>query len=116
MKFWADENFHGDMLRGLMAALPDLDIVRVQDTAFIGARDDKLLAEAAKLGIILITHDVRTITKVAYDRIRAGLPMPGVIEVAQDTPIGQAVADLTVLVGAGIPSDFENHVWYVPTQ
>jgi Domain of unknown function (DUF5615) len=116
MKFLADENFQGDMLRGILAAFPELDIVRVQDTHFSGAKDEILLEEAAKQNAIVITHDVQTMTKHTYDRIRAGLPMPGIIEVAQDAPIGQAVADLSVLIGAGEPADFENVIWYVPTN
>lgn len=114
MKFWTDENFHGDILRGLLTNFPDLDIVRVQDTVLSGARDEKLLAEAAKQEVILITHDVKTITKHAYNRIRAGLPMPGVIEVTQDAPIGQVLADLVILIGASTAADFDQHVWYVP--
>ncbi len=114
MKFLADENFHGDMLRGILAAFPNLDIARVQDTPFSGAKDEILLEEAARLTAILITHDVRTITKYAYERIRAGLSMPGVIEVAHDISIGEAIADLVILIGAGEPADFENQVTYVP--
>ncbi|MBZ0274810.1 MAG: DUF5615 family PIN-like protein [Anaerolineae bacterium] len=114
MKFFADENFRGDILRKLLTELPELDIVRVQDTPLSGAKDEHLLAEAAKQGAVLITHDVQTITKHAYDRVRAGLPMPGVIEVTQDIPIGLAVADLVLLIGASTPADFENRVWFVP--
>jgi hypothetical protein len=116
MKFLADENFHGDMLRGILAAFPELDIVRVQDTPLSGVDDPTLLEEAARQGAILITHDVQTMTKHAYDRIRAGLPMPGVIEVAEDTPIGQAIDDLKLMIGAGTPADFENQVKYVPMR
>ena len=116
MKFLADENFHGDMLRGILAAFPDLDIVRVQDTHLSGAPDDKLLEEAARQGAILITHDVQTMTKFAHERIRAGLPMPGLVEVAEDLSIGQAIDELSVLIGAGNPADFENLVWYVPLR
>ena len=116
MKFLADENFHGDMLRGILAAFPELDIVRVQGTHFSGAEDDKLLEEAARQGAILITHDVQTMTKFAHDRIRAGLPMPGVIEGAGKMPIGQAIDELLVMIGAGSPADFENQVRYVPLR
>lgn len=116
MKYLADENFHGDVLRGILAAFPDLDIIRVQDTDFIGAKDEILLEEAARQGAILITHDVQTMTKHAYDRIRAGLPMPGIIEVAEDLSIGKAIDELLIVIGAGNPADFENLVTYIPMR
>ncbi|MBX3062885.1 MAG: DUF5615 family PIN-like protein [Anaerolineae bacterium] len=116
MKFWADENFHGVVLRGLLAKFPDLDILRIQDTEFYGAADEVLLEAAARQGIILLTRDVKTMTKHAYDRIRAGLPMPGVIEIVEGTSIAQAIDDLIVLIGAGKPEDFENQVRYVPMR
>jgi hypothetical protein len=116
MKFWADENFHGDILRGILAAYPELDITRVQDTELSGADDAMLLEEAAKQGVVIITHDVQTMTKYAYDRVRAGLPMRGVIEVAESMPVGQAVNDLVLVIGASFPADFENQVIYVPLR
>lgn len=116
MRFLADENFNNDILRALLRAYPDLDIVRVQDTAFSGADDPMLLAEAASIGAILLTHDVRTITKYAYERVKAGLPMPGVIEVANALPVGQAIDELIVVIGIGQPADFENQVNYVPMR
>ncbi len=116
MKFWADENFHGDILRGILAAYPDLDIVRIQDTELSGVDDATLLEAASGQGIVIITHDVQTMTKHAYDRVRAGLPMSGVVEVAEKIPIGQAIDDLVLLIGAGVPADFENQVIYVPLR
>jgi hypothetical protein len=43
MRFATDENFDGRILNGLRARLPDLDIVRVQDTEMYQSPDDKLL-------------------------------------------------------------------------
>lgn len=116
MKFFADENFHGGVLDALLAIFPDLDVIRIQDTEFSGAKDEMLLEVAAQQGRIMLTHDVSTLTKHAYDRVRDGLPMPGVIEVREGMPIGQALDDLQVLIGAGTPDDFENQVRYVPLR
>ena len=116
MRFWADENLHNRILQGLLKRLPDLDIERVQDTEFSGIDDPTLLEEGAKRGIILITHDIRTVTKFAYERVKAGLTMPGVIEVAHDISINQAIDDLALLIGAGTPEDFENQVQYIPLR
>jgi hypothetical protein len=43
MRFIADENFNADVLRGLLAQYPDLDIQRVQDINLRGTDDVALL-------------------------------------------------------------------------
>jgi predicted nuclease of predicted toxin-antitoxin system len=116
MCFAADENFSGPVLSQLLARLPDLDIIRVQDTALYGAPDPDVLAWVASEDRILLTHDVQTLVNDAYARVRAGLPMPGVIRVSDTAAISLVLDDLEVLLGAGQPEDFENQVKYVPVR
>jgi hypothetical protein len=117
MRFAADENFDGRILDGLRARMPDLDIVRVQDTEMYQSPDDKLLTWLAEQGRILLTHDVRTMPRFVFERVRAGLPVPGVIEVRkEDASIGVLIDDLEVVIGAGTPEDFENQVKYIPIR
>ena len=52
----------------------------------------------------------------AYDRINAGLPMPGVIRVPKDLSIGAAVDDLLLIAGASDPVDWENKVTHLPLR
>ena len=47
LRFAADENFNGNVVRGLLRRLPTLDIVRVQDTALFRANDPNVMAWAA---------------------------------------------------------------------
>lgn len=47
MRFLADENFNGDILKGLLRDLPGVDIVRAQDTEIYQASDPDLLQWAA---------------------------------------------------------------------
>jgi predicted nuclease of predicted toxin-antitoxin system len=77
LSFAADENFNNDILRVLLRRKPDLDIVRVQDAGLTGADDPQVLEWAATQGRVLLTHDVSSITRHAYDRVAAGLSMPG---------------------------------------
>ncbi len=116
MRFLADENFDNRILDALYKLLPDADIVCIQETVVFRAADPEILAWAAIEGRILLTQDVRTMTKFAYDRVGDGLPMPGVIEVAKLMPIGEAIEWLFVLIEAGIPEDFENQVRYIPLR
>ena len=43
LRFAAEENFSGRILRGLVRQLPSLDIVRVQDSEVSGAEDAEVL-------------------------------------------------------------------------
>jgi hypothetical protein len=113
LSFLADENFNGVVLRGLLLRLPTLDIVRVQDLEIAGFKDPPVLEWAAAQTRILLTHDVRTIPRYAYDRVRAGMPMPGVIAVARDLPIGWIIAELLIIALCGVPEDFEGQVHFL---
>jgi hypothetical protein len=116
MRFLADENFDNDILRGVLARLPNLDVVRAQDVEVYQAPDPVLLEWAARENRVVLTHDIQTLTKFAYDRVRAGLPMPGVIEVRKSQPMGDLIDGLEFMLDAGIPSDFENQIRYIPLR
>lgn len=117
MRFLADENFDNLILRGVLRENPNFDVLRVQDTEVYQAADPVVLAWAAQEGRILLTHDVKTMTYHAYQRVEAGLPMAGVIEVSkQRMSLGQAVAELLIIEGASDPGEWENLVVYLPMR
>ncbi len=92
LRLVADENFNNDIVRALFRHRPELGLVRVQDFGLYGAEDVAVLDWAAEEGRVLLTHDVRTITAYAYERVRAGLPMSGVFEIRRTVPLGEAIA------------------------
>ncbi len=63
---------------------------------------------------MLLSQDVRTITKYAYERVKAGLPMPGVFEVSREVPIRKAVEDILLIVECSWPDEWEGQVRYLP--
>jgi hypothetical protein len=114
LRFAADENFNRDMVRGLVRRKPDLDIVRVQDVGLAGADDPTVLEWAAVQGRVVITHDVSTLTKHAYDRVAAGQAMPGVFEVVSGAGVGSAIDDLLLLAECSHEGEWEGQVRYLP--
>jgi predicted nuclease of predicted toxin-antitoxin system len=76
VRLLSDENFNGDIVRGLLLRRPALDLVRVFDVGLAGAEDPEVLAWAAENDRILLTHDRATMPDFAYYRIAAGLPLP----------------------------------------
>ena len=113
MRVATDENFNGNILAGLKARLPALDVIRIQDTVMYQAPDSKLLAWLDQENCILLTHDVRTMPRYVYERIRTGKRVTGVIEVREGPPIGKLIHELELLLGAGEADDFENIIHYI---
>lgn len=115
LRFLADENFANEIIRGLRRRLPDIDIVRVQDVGLRTVDDPVILDWAAREGRLLLTHDVKTITRFAYERVRMGKPMPGVIEVNTQVGVGKVIEDMLLIIGASLSdSEWENQVFYIP--
>ncbi len=114
LKLLVDEDLNNRILRGLLRRRPDLDLVRVQDTPLSGATDKDILEWAAQTGRVLLTHDVSTMTLFAYERIRSGQKITGIIEVPQATPVGQAVEDLLLMALVCFPEELENRIEYLP--
>jgi hypothetical protein len=112
----ADENFNNSIVRGLRRRNPDLDLVRVQDAGLSSAADPVVLEWAAQEERVLLTHDVTTITRYAYDRIRQGKPMPGVFEVSRDVPIRIAIEDILLLAECSLEDEWEGQVRYLPLR
>lgn len=111
-----DENFNNDILRGLLRRNPALDVVRVQDAGLRSADDPAVLAWAAVEGRVLASHDVTTLTAYAYARVKAGQPMPGLIEAGPDVPIATAIEDLLLIAECSEPGEWEGQILYLPLR
>jgi hypothetical protein len=114
IRFLADENFNGPVLRGLRRRDPTMDVVRVQDVGLSRAPDELILEWAATEGRVVLTHDAATMERHAYDRVKVGLPMPGVIEVPNHLTFRQVIDDLLLISGAGRDDEYEGQVAHLP--
>jgi hypothetical protein len=114
IKLAADENFDGDILRGLLRRQPDLDIVRVQDIELPDRRDPAVLACAADQGRVLLTHDRKTVPRFALDRVAAKENMPGVFLVSDRMPKGQAIEELFISLHCLAPDECKDRVIFFP--
>ena len=110
----ADENFNNAIVRGLLRIKSDLDIVRVQDVGLSSAEDIVILEWAANNDRVLLTHDVSTMTKYAYDRVNTRQYMPGVIEVNRKVPLGIAISEILYIAEVCEHAELEGQIIYLP--
>ena len=115
-RFLADENFNNQIVRGALRQSPETDIVRVQDVTLSGADDPTVLAWAAQAGRIVLTHDVATMTTFAYQRIQAGLSMPGLFEVNRRVPVGLAIEEIILIAECSLEGEWEGQVRFLPLR
>lgn len=114
IRFACDENFNHDIVRGLQARIPSVDILTVQQVNLGGAPDETVLTWAATADRVLLTHDQSTMVGFAYGRMWAALPMPGVILVPNALAIGRAVEDLEVMTLTLTEAELADRVWFLP--
>ena len=101
-------------MRGVLRRNPETDLLRAQDAGLSGADDPEVLEWAAREGRVLLTRDASTMTRHAYDRVRAGLPMPGVFEVPQSLPVGRAIEEILLVAGLSLEGEWVDQVRYLP--
>lgn len=111
LRLAADENFDHDIVRGILRRNPEVNTVRVRVVGLSGADDPTVLEWAAREGRVLVTHEVATMTRYAYERVGAGESMPGVFEVSRDVPIG--IEEILLIVGYSIEGEWGGQVRYL---
>ncbi len=116
LRLAADENFNNDILRGVTRRIPTIDIVRVQDAGLTSKDDPTILEWAAQVQRVILTHDVATMTRHAYQRVEDGKPMPGVFEIARHVPIGVAIEEIILLAECSLEGEWEGQVRYLPLR
>jgi len=114
LRFLTDEDFDGRLTSALVARVPGLDLVRVQDVGLMHTPDPDILAWAAAAGRIVLTHDRNTMTGFASTRVTAGQPMPGLFVVDRQASLGRILNDLEALAAASEMNEWRDQIIFVP--
>jgi hypothetical protein len=111
----SDENFNGNIIRGMRRREQALDLIRVQDVEILrGASDEKILEWTANEGRILLTHDIKTVPPFVADRLNRGLTIAGVVLVPDTMSIGLAIEQLLLIALASELEEWNNRVECLP--
>ncbi len=114
LRLLSDENFNGDIIRGLLLHHPDMDLVRVQDVGLGEADDIAILAWASDNNRILLTHDRATMPDFAYARLIDGHPMSGVFVLNDRLPVKQAIDELLLINACSEQVEWIGLILYLP--
>ncbi len=114
VRFLADEDLDANITDGLRSREPGIDIVDVKKAGLRRTADPVLLELAAEQGRIVITHDRRTMTRQAQERLAAGKSNPGIFIVPQRSSIAEIVESLLLVWTASKAEERPNQIVYLP--
>jgi hypothetical protein len=114
LRLFFDHDFNHKILRGLEQRIPDLDFVNPNILENITETDENHLIWALENRRVVISHDVNTMTDAANRRLKNGEPIYGLILVPQEMPIGDAIAELEIIINCSQEAEFENLVLFLP--
>ncbi len=109
-----DENVDQAIVDGARLLLPGLDIVLAKDVGLLQTGDALILERTAANSRVIVTHDVNTMVGFAYDRIKSGLSMSGLVVIPTNLPIGRAIDELSTLIACSHADECEGRVVFLP--
>ncbi|WP_238544329.1 hypothetical protein [Gloeocapsa sp. PCC 73106] len=62
----------------------------------------------------MLSHDVATITRYAYERLANNLAVPGVIKIRTETSVGKVIEDLFIILECCVAEDLDGQIYYLP--
>ena len=87
---------------------------RARELGLEKSTDDQVLQYASEEGLLVVSHDVNTMTAAAEQRVKAGQPMSGLVMVHQMDPIEPSIESLILIWSASDAEEWHNLICYLP--
>ncbi|MGD0300274.1 MAG: DUF5615 family PIN-like protein [Bryobacteraceae bacterium] len=113
VRFQADADLDGRIIRGLRRAAPGIDIRTSGDANLAGLGDPEVLGIAADSGRVLVSQDRRTMP-AHFARFTSGAPSAGVILLREAIPISTAIEELALIWNASEAEEWVNRIVWIP--
>ena len=114
VRYLFDEDLNGRIVRGVRRRISNLDSTTAQEAGLRDALDPAVLEWAAAQGRVVISHDHRTMRAYAEERLKAELPMAGLILVRQAAPIGRVIDDLVLMAEITTAEEWDGKIVFLP--
>ncbi len=113
VRFLADANLDQDIVAGILRREPEVDFELPQGVIPEGMRDPEVLAVAASLGRVLVTHDVRTMPR-HFGEFITGSECPGLILIPRSMPMAQAIEEILLIWHVSEADEWTNRFRRLP--
>ena len=113
VRFQADADLDGRILRGLRRIAPEIDIRTAGDACLAGLEDMEVLRIATDSGRILVSQDRRTMP-AHFARFCTSAESPGVILLRETVRISMAIEELILIWSASEAEGWKGRLVWIP--
>jgi hypothetical protein len=114
VRFQADADLDGRVLRGIRRAAPEIEIRSAADARLAGVPDIEVLRRAAEQRRVLISQDRRTMPAHFRQYRSAGVTSPGLILLREGISIAAAIEELVLIWSANEGDEWTNRLLWIP--
>ena len=113
IRFQADADLDGRILRGLRRIAPELDMQTAAEAGLAALEDAEVLRLAAEAGRILISQD-RSTMPGHFQHFVSRSQSPGVMLLRARVPIALAIEELLLIWAASEAEEWINRLIWIP--
>lgn len=113
IKFLADENLRRPIVSGVRRREAAISFALASETGAAGKDDFSLLQIAAQQGRVLVSHDIRSMSRY-FRQFCAHQSSPGVLLVPQTLPLALAIEELILIWAASQAEEWKDQIAYLP--
>jgi len=113
IRFQADADLNEDIVTGLLRRAPEMDFQTAEAAGLRGLDDPVVLARAAQLGRLLVSHDGKTMPGHFGDFIVVE-ESPGLLIVPQNLDPPAAIEELLLVWVASAAEEWTNRIARLP--
>jgi hypothetical protein len=114
VRFLADADLNKAIVNGVLRREPSIDFLTAQAAGLRGLNDFEVLALAAELQRVLVSHDVGTMPAHFRASKNAGKPAAGVFLIPQSLDVGTAIDELLLIWLASEAADWKDRLQWIP--
>jgi hypothetical protein len=113
-RFLANHDLSEAIILGVTRREPLIEFHRLRDLGLANRPDSEVLEFAASQGLLVVSHDVNTMTAHAAARISSGQTLPGIFLAHQSESVGTVIEELILIWTASEAEEWVNQVTFLP--
>lgn len=114
VRFLADHDLNDHIVTGIRRRELAIEFLRVRELGFHTRSDSGLLDFANQEHLLVVSHDVNTMTAAASQRLAESRGIAGLLMIPQSMPVNEVIESLLLIWSATESNDWRDQIVFLP--